>query len=201
MPTRRNLMLTVGGLVSVAGCTGPSANADARTSDGGETTSTDKSDDPVSPAESEQGPTGTVRQFYRALITADVESLNATLVHPESPTYPLKSHHLPPDAFQKFSEVTIGTTEEVSVQDMVVQRLFPNVTQTLDMKRAMNVDEIQYVHTTFYLKKPDEEQAYEANTVDYTVRDDDQWYVRYNVSRSTHGSGDLNQTASPNGTA
>jgi hypothetical protein len=41
--------------------------------------------------------------------------------------------------------------------------------------------------TTFYLKKPDEERAYEAETVDYTVEDDDQWYVRYDASRPTHG--------------
>jgi len=35
-----------------------------------------------------------------------------------------------------------------------------------DWKEEMGVDRLQYVHTTFYVKKPDDEQAYEADTVD-----------------------------------
>lgn len=181
MPSRRGFLAAVGGIATLAGCTAgrtdPAATEDTR--------ETPTADDAESPDLS-RGPTGTVRQFYRALLAENVDALNATIVHPKSPTYPVESKHVPPAAFTEFEDIRIAKVEAVSVQDLVVQRL-GNPTRLSDWKEAMGVDSIRYVHTTFYVEKPEEDGSYEANTVDYTVSDDDRWYVRYDASKATHG--------------
>jgi len=174
----------VGGIATLAGCTAgdnrsPSASPTEPTEPSATTNDEQHSVDP------RRGPAGTVRQFYRALLAENVDALNAVIVHPKSPTYPVEPEHVPPAAFSEFADVQIANVEEVSVQALVVQRL-GNPTRLGDWKESMNADSVQYVHTTFYTKTPDEEQAYEANTVDYVVEDDG-WYARYDASRSTHG--------------
>jgi len=184
MPSRRAFLAAVGGIATLAGCTAgrnrPASTPSNETTDQSATAADDEG--LVDPR---RGPTGTVRQFYRALLAENVDALNATIVHPKSPTYPVESAHVPPAAFTEFEDVQIASVEEVSVQDLVVQRL-GNPTQLSDWKEAMDADNIQYVHTTFYVTKPDEEGSYEANTVDYAVEDDG-WYVRYDASKATHG--------------
>ena len=185
MPSRRAFLAGVGGIATLAGCTAgrnrPASTPPNETADRSTT-----ADDDEGIVEARRGPTGTVRQFYRALLAENVDALNATIVHPESPTYPVESEHVPPAAFTEFEDIQIASVEEVSVQDLVVQRL-GNPTRLGDWKEAMDADRVQYVHTTFYVTKPDEEGSYEANTVDYTVEDDDRWYVRYDATKSTHG--------------
>ena len=185
MPSRRAFLAGVGGIATLAGCTAgrnrPASTPPNETADRSTT-----ADDDEGIVEPKRGPTGTVRQFYRALLAENVDALNATIVHPESPTYPVESEHVPPAAFTEFEDIQIASVEEVSVQDLVVQRL-GNPTRLGDWKEAMDADRVQYVHTTFYVTKPDEEGSYEANTVDYTVEDNDRWYVRYDATKSTHG--------------
>ena len=185
MPSRRAFLAGVGGIATLAGCTA-GGNRPASTPPNETTDQSATTDDDEGIIEPERGPTGTVRQFYRALLAKNVDALNATIVHSESPTYPVESEHVPPTAFSEFADVQIVSVEEVSVQDLVVQRL-GNPTQLGDWKDAMGVDKIQYVHTTFYVTKPDEGGTYEANTVDYAVEDDERWYVRYDATKSTHG--------------
>ena len=185
MPSRRAFLAGVGGIATLAGCTAgrnPPASTPPNETAGQSATV----DDDEGIVEPKRGPTGTVRQFYRALLAENVDALNATIVHPESPTYPVESEHVPPAAFTEFEDIQIASVEEVSVQDLVVQRL-GNPTRLGDWKEAMDADRVQYVHTTFYVTKPDEEGSYEANTVDYTVEDNDRWYVRYDATKSTHG--------------
>jgi len=184
MPSRRAFLASVGGIATLAGCTaGRNRSASTPSNEtAGQSATGDDDEQLVDPS---RGPTGTVRQFYRALLAENVDALNATIVHPKSPTYPVESAHVPPAAFTEFEDVQIASVEEVSVQDLVVQRL-GNPTQLGDWKEAMDADSIQYVHTTFYVTKPDEEGSYEANTVDYAVEDDG-WYVRYDASKATHG--------------
>ena len=184
MPSRRGFLTAVGGIATLAGCTAGTNQQPARSpSDQTEPSAT--ADDESPTPDPSRGPTATVQQFYRALFAENVDALNAVIVHPESPTYPVKSEHVPPAAFNEFTDVQIAGVEDVSVQDLVVQRL-GNPTQLGDWKEAMDANSVQYVHTTFYVKKSGEQQAYEANTVDYAVEDDG-WYVRYNASKPTHG--------------
>ena len=183
MPSRRAFLAAVGGIATLAGCTA-GRNRPASTPSN-ETTGQSTTGDEQHSVDPRRGPTGTVRQFYRALLAENVDALNGVIIHPKSPTYPVEPEYVPPAAFSEFEDVQIANVEEVSVQDLVVQRL-GNPTQLGDWKEAMEADSAQYVHTTFYVKRPDEEQAYEANTVDYTVEDDG-WYVRYDASKATHG--------------
>ena len=187
MPSRRAFLAAVGGIATLTGCTA-GGNQSPATSPSEPTAPSAATDDEQHSVDPRRGPTGTVRQFYRALLAENVNALNATIVHPKSPTYPVESEHVPPAAFTEFADVQIASSEEVSVQDLVVQRL-GNPTQLGDWKEAMDADGVQYVHTTFYVTKPDKEGSYEANTVDYTVEDDG-WYVRYDASKSTHGQAD-----------
>ena len=186
MPSRRAYLAAVGGIATLAGCTA-GGNQQPATSPSETPNSSATPADEQRSVDPRRGPTGTVRQFYRALLAENVDALNAVIVHPASPTYPVESKHVPPKAFQEFSDIQIASVEEVSVQDRVVQRLFANVTRTSRMRKAMGADGLQYVHTIFYVETADEEGSYEADTVDYTVEDDDRWYVRYNASKATHG--------------
>jgi len=184
MPSRRVFLASVGSIATLAGCTA-GGNRSSATSPSEPTEQSATADSEQHSVDPRRGPTGTVRQFYRALLAENVDALNATIVHPKSPTYPVESKHVPPAAFTEFADVQIASVEEVSVQDLVVQRL-GNPTRVGDWKEAMEADSIQYVHTTFYVTNPDEKGSYEANTVDYTVEDDG-WYVRYDASKATHG--------------
>ena len=184
MPSRRTFLTAVGGIATLAGCTA-GGNQSSATSPSEPTEPSATTEDEQHNVDPRRGPTGTVRQFYRALLAENVDALNAVIVHPKSPTYPVESEHVPPAAFTEFEDVQIASVEEASVQDLVVQRL-GNPTRLGDWKEAMEADSIQYVHTTFHVTKPDEEGSYEANTVDYTVKDDG-WYVRYDASKATHG--------------
>ncbi|TQQ83511.1 hypothetical protein EGH24_01595 [Halonotius terrestris] len=185
MMHRRDYLLAVGATVGLAGCTAGSNRPD---DSGRNATDTDSesTDEIETDPETTVTPTERVRQFYRALLAENTDALNAKIVHPASPTYPVAESHVPPEAFTQFEDVKIASVEEVSVQDMVVQRL-GNPMQMKDWKEELGADDLQYVHTTFYVKKPGEEQAYEADTVDYAVEDDGIWYVRYDASKSTHG--------------
>lgn len=183
MPSRRTFLCAVGGIATLAGCTAGGNQPLSTAGDEPVEGPTTDADTPVD--KPDRGPAGTVRQFYHALLAENIDALNATIVHPESPTYPVTAEHVPPTAFTKLEDVQIAGVETVSVQDLVVQRL-GNPTRLGDWKEAMDVEGTQYVHTTFYVTKPGEEGAYEADTVDYTVRDDG-WYVRYDASKPTHG--------------
>lgn len=188
MTTRRSFIIAFGTAVSTAGCVAPSNESGGTTSDRPVDTSVDSnSDDTQLDSTQDRSPTGTVRQLYRALIHSDIDRLNTELIHPASPTYPVQSSYLPPEAFREYSRVIIDSAETVSVQSRIVQRLATNV-YVDEIMQAMGVDDVEYVHTTFYLKKPEEERAYEANTVDITVAEDTQWYVRYNARKSTHAA-------------
>jgi hypothetical protein len=183
MPSRRAFICAVGGIATLAGCTGGDRSTNGELPNETAATATADDEQLVDP---KRGPAETVRQFYRALLAENVDALNATIVHPESPTYPVESKHVPPAAFTEFEDVQIASVKRVSVQDRVVQQL-GNPTRLRDWKEAMDADSVQHVHTTFYIKKSGEEQAYEANTVDYTVTDGEGWYVRYDATKSTHG--------------
>ena len=193
MPSRRTFLAGVGGIATLAGCTAGGSRSVARspneTADSSSTTG-----DGEGVVDPKRGPTATVRQFYRALLAENVDALNTKLVNPKSPTYPVEAKHVPPAAFQGFSEVQIAAVEEVSVQDRVVQQL-GEPTKLRDWKEELAAERLQYVHTTFYVKKPDETQEYEANTVDYTVETDNRWDVRYDTNRSTHGRDAGSETA------
>lgn len=185
MMRRRDYILAVGATVGLAGCTAGNDRPDTTNSNstdtGSESTGRIETD-----SETNIGPTARVGQFYRALLAENTDVLNTEIIHPKSPTHPVTASHVPPKAFTQFEEVRVASVEEVSVQNMVVQRLGDPL-KVKDWKQAMGVDDFQYVHTTFYTKKPDEKKAYEANTVDYTVKDDENWYVRYNAKKPTHG--------------
>lgn len=124
-------------------------------------------------------PESTAWRFYEALLGEEVNALNDRLVHPESPSYPVVAADLPPAKFTQFETVRIADSKAVSVQDRVVQQLYPNVTRTSRTRKEMGADRMQYVHTRFYITRPDDDGIYEADTVDYLVEDDDRWYVRY----------------------
>jgi len=192
MPSRRRFLAVVGGIATLAGCTAggnrSTATTPNETADSSATSVEERIVDP------KRGTTGTVRQFYRALLAENVDALNTKLVHPKSPTYPVQSDHLPPAAFQGFSDIQIAAVEEVSVQDRVVQRLFADVGRSSRMRKAMGADRLQYVHTKFYVETAETGDPYEADVVDYTVEADDRWYIRYNADRSIHGQGADDQT-------
>ena len=191
MVTRRTLLATLGGSVVLAGCLSGGADPTAAV----EPTETDRSDDrpegvELEPTETDRpddrpevveptDPESTAWRFYEALLGAEVGALNDRLVHPESPGYPVSAADLPPERFTQFETVRIADTEAVSVQDRVVQQLYPNVTRTSRTRKAMGADRMQYVHTRFYITRPDDDGIYEADTVDYLVEDDGRWYVRY----------------------
>lgn len=168
---RRKLLVALGGAVGLAGCaadTAPTAESDNTPTE------------PAEPAISDSlGPKATTARFYEALFAEDLTALNERLVHPESPTYPLEPKHVPPEAFDEFDDITLGNMEEVSVQDRVVHRLYHNVSHSSRTRREMGAQRLQYVHTTFHVSRADEEQWYAVDVVDYLVRDDDIWYVRY----------------------
>jgi hypothetical protein len=187
MPSRRDVLLAVGATVALAGCTAGSNRPETgqQTDGTGGSESTDGIETEPEP-ETAVSPTERVRQFYRALLAANTDALNTKIVHPASPTYPVTESHVPPEAFSEFEDVQIASVEEVSVQDRIVQRLGKPM-EMRDWKEEMGVDRLQYVHTTFYVKKPDDEQPYEADTVDYAVEDDETWYVRYDANKVTHG--------------
>ena len=187
MPSRRAFICGVGGIAMLAGCTGGNRSTNSETPN--ETAAAATADDKQR-VDPKRGPTETVRQFYRALLAENVDALNTKIVHPESPTYPVTADQVPPAAFETLSDIQIASVKEVSVQDQIVQRLFANVTRTSRMRKAMGADGLQYVHTTFYVETADKEGSYEADTVDYTVEDNDRWYVRYNAGKTTHGRPD-----------
>ena len=191
MVTRRTLLATLGGSVALAGCLSGGADPTAAV----EPTETDRPDDrpegvELEPTETDRpddrpegveptDPESTAWRFYEALLGAEVGALNDRLVHPASPGYPVSAADLPPERFTQFETVRIADTEAVSVQDRVVQQLYPNVTRTSRTRKAMGADRMQYVHTRFYITRPDDDGIYEADTVDYLVEDDGRWYVRY----------------------
>ena len=191
MVTRRTLLATLGGSVALAGCLSGGSDPTAAV----KPTETDRPDDrpegvELEPAATDRpddrpeiveptDPESTAWRFYEALLGGEVGALNDRLVHPESPGYPVSAADLPPERFTQFETVRIADTEAVSVQDRVVQQLYPNVTRTSRTRKAMGADRMQYVHTRFYITRPDDDGIYEADTVDYLVEDDGRWYVRY----------------------
>lgn len=234
MISRRTLVATVGGMAALGGClsgTDPGeADADSQQNTGETEPTADETDEAeVEPPETTD-PVTTTRLFYEALVTGDKDALNEWFVHPESPTYPIEDHHLPPAQFEPFETVQIVDIQEVSVQDRIVQRLFPEVTRSSRIRRELGASRLQYVHTTLYATlaedatppgvnktdetdeiavdetdtepedlddneitvedaeadddgepaaDSDEPTVYVADTVDYLVRDDGNWYVRY----------------------
>ncbi|WP_253737486.1 hypothetical protein [Halohasta salina] len=179
MLTRRTLLSTLGGSVALASCLSGDSDPAAAV----EPTEPDRPNDRTVAADRTEtvdrtDPESTAWRFYETLLGGDVDALNG-LVHPESPGYPVAATDLPPERFTQFETVRIADTEAVSVQDRVVQRLYPNVTRTSRTRKAMGAERMQYVHTRFYITRPDDEGIYEADTIDYLVRDDGQWYVRY----------------------
>ena len=229
MISRRKLVATVGGVAALGGCLSgspPNAETDADSQREPDTTepTTEAVDDREPPETTD--PITTTRLFYEALVTGDKTALNGWLVHPESPTYPIEDHHLPPAQFEPFETVQIVDIQAVSVQDRIVQRLFPEVTRSSRIRREMGASRLQYVHTTMYATlaegatlpganesdeiavdeteadsealddseivvedgdnntpdtDSDEPTVYVADTVDYLVRDEGNWYVRYNI--------------------
>ena len=191
MVTRRTVLSTLGGSVALAGCL--SGGSDPTTAI--EPTETDRPGDrsedvEFEPTESDRpndrpevvelpNPESTAWRFYEALLGGEVGALNDRLIHPASPGYPVSAADVPPERFTQFETVRIADTEAVSVQDRVVQQLYPNVTRTSRTRKAMGADRMQYVHTRFYVTRPDDDGIYEADTVDYLVEDDGRWYVRY----------------------
>jgi|AntRauTorcE11897_2_1112592.scaffolds.fasta_scaffold02441_6 hypothetical protein len=176
MVSRRTLLSALGGAVAIAGClsAGPDPDSVAVV----EPAETDEPDDSAAAVEPTD-PESTAWRFYEALLGGEVDALNDRLVHPESPGYPVAAADLPPERFTQFETVRIADTEAVSVQDRIVQQLYPNVTRTSRTRKAMGADRMQYVHTQFYITRPDDDGVYEADTVDYLVEDDGRWYVRY----------------------
>ena len=231
MISRRTLMATVGGVAALGGCLSGSApteaDADSQQDAGEPGPAGDEVADPEPPETTD--PITTTRLFYEALITGNKAALNEWFVHPESPTYPIEDHHLPPAQFEPFEMVQIVDIRAVSVQDRIVQRLFPEVTRSSRIRREMGASRLQYVHTTMYAtlaegatlsganetdeiavdeteadseelddsemtvdddgagddSDPDTDSngptVYVADTVDYLVRDDGNWYVRYTI--------------------
>jgi len=230
MISRRNLVAAVGGMAALGGClseAAPTAEADADSQQGTNKTEPAADDvDEVEPPE-RTDPVSTTHLFYEALITGQRDALNEWFVHPNSPTYPIEDDQLPPAQFEPFETVQIVDIREVSVQDRVVQRLFPDTSRSSRIRREMGASRLQYVHTTLYAtladgatppgtnetdeitadadaaedaddeisvdgdaEKSDEAEpdadtdeptTYVAETVDYLVRDDGQWYVRYDA--------------------
>jgi len=185
MVSRRTLLAMIGGTTAVAGCLSGTADRSASAADGpleaDDPTAPEPATDDGSTAGSDvdrTDPEPTAWRFYEALLGGETEALNG-LIHPESPGYPVVDADLPPARFTEFETVRIAETAAVSVQDRVVQQLYPNVTRTSRTRKAMGAERMQYVHTRFYITRPDDEGIYEADTVDYLVRDDDRWYVRY----------------------
>lgn len=181
MVSRRRLLAALGGAVAIAGCLSGRPDPDPATVV--EPTEPDRSDDRTATVDRTEtvdrtDPESTAWRFYVALLGGETEALNG-LIHPESPGYPVAAAEVPPERFAGFETVRIADTEAVSVQDRVVQRLYPNVTRTSRTRKAMGAERMQYVHTRFYITRPDDEGVYEADTVDYLVRDDGEWYVRY----------------------
>jgi len=252
MISRRTVLAALGGTAALAGCL-------STTDQPAETTDSELSDDEQPPLDDNQtavdgeqppldnesttepldrsDPVAVVRGFYEALFTGQTTVLNEWYVHPESPTYPIEAHHLPPPQFEQVETATIVSIEPVSVQDRVVQQLFANVTHSGRIRREMGAERLQYVHTTFYVtlseepKSPaetdgididsdtvdeetvsestvesgeielddstesgetnadngtgsdktttDEPSVYVGDAVDYLVRDDGNWFVRY----------------------
>ena len=174
MLTRRTLLATLGGSVALAGC----LSGDPEPTAAVEPAEPAQPDDRTASIEPTD-PESTAWRFYEALLGGEVAALNDRLIHPESPGYPVAAAGLPPARFTRFETVRIADTEAVSVQDRVVQRLYPNVTRTSRTRKAMGAERMQYVHTRFYITRPDDDGVYEADTVDYLVRDEGLWYVRY----------------------
>lgn len=171
MLPRRTVLVALGGAVGLAGCTAdaePQATSENATNEPAEWSIPDS-----------LGPKATTVRFYEALFAENLPALNERLVHPKSPTYPLEPTHVPPAAFDEFDDITLGEIEEVSVQDRVVHRLYHNVSHSSRNRRAMGAERLQYVHTTFHVSRADEDAWYAVDVVDYLVRDDDIWYVRY----------------------
>ena len=181
MLPRRRVLAALGGAMTLAGCAGTTAPTDGEAVEN----STEPEPDPLPPAD--LSPKATTIHFYDALFAADLTALNERLVHPKSPTYPLESDHVPPAAFDEFADITLGDIEEVSVQDRVVHRLYHNVSHSSRNRRAMGAERLQYVHTTFHVSRADEDAWYAVDVVDYLVRDDDVWYVRYTDRFSNTG--------------
>ena len=181
MVSRRTLLAALGGSVGLVGCLSrtpdPAAIADPAAPDRSEDSPDGRPDD--SPAVEPTDPESTAWRVYEALLGGEADALNDRLIHPESPGYPVAAAELPPARFRQFETVRIADTEAVSVQDRVVQRLYPNVTRTSRTRKAMGAERMQYVHTRFYITRPDDDGVYEADTVDYLVRDEGVWYVRY----------------------
>ena len=194
MVTRRTLLATLGGSVALAGCLSGGSDPTAAV----EPTETDQSSDrpegvELEPAATDRpddrsevveptDPESTAWRFYEALLGGEVGALNDQLIHPASPGYPVSAADVPPERFTQFETVRIADTEAVSVQDRIVQQLYPNVTRTSRTRKAMGADRMRYVHTRFYITRPDDDGIYEADTVDYLVEDDGRWYVRYEGS-------------------
>lgn len=233
MISRRTLLAALGGTAALAGCVStteqPSQTTDTHETDREQ--STVDNEPPVEPPD-RTDPIAVVRGFYEALFTGDIAALNEWYVHPESPTYPVESEHVPPSQFDQIETATIVSMEEVSVQDRVVQQLFADVGRSSRIRRQMGAQRLQYIHTTFYVTLTDDESdptevdtpeididdetvdhdasddpelnqstsddstvtqnetessdtesdeptVYVADTVDYLVRDDGHWYVRY----------------------
>jgi len=229
MISRRKLVAAVGGVAALGGCLSgspPTAEADADSEQSANRTEpvAEEIAEPEPPERTD--PVTTTRLFYEALITGQKAALNRWFVHPESPTYPIEDHHLPPAQFEPFETIQIVDIRAVSVQDRIVQRLFPEVTRSSRIRREMGASGLQYVHTTLYATlaadatlpganesdeiavdetdtesealddseitvdsdaadpeeaDSDEPTVYVADTVDYLVRDDGQWYIRYNA--------------------
>ena len=176
MVSRRRLLSALGGAVAIAGCL--SGRPDPDPAAAVEPADPDRSDDRTATVD-RTDPESTAWRFYEALLGGEADALNDRLIHPESPGYPVAAADLPPARFRQFKTVRIADTEAVSVQDRVVQRLYPNVTRTSRTRKAMGAERMQYVHTRFYITRPDDDGVYEADTVDYLVRDEGVWYVRY----------------------
>ncbi len=225
MVSRRTLLATVGGAAALGGCL---SGADAGSDPEADQPATDDTEPVDAEPPDTTDPITTTRLFYEALVTGDKAALNEWFVHPESPTYPIEDHHLPPERFEPVETVQIASMEAVSVQDRVVQQLYPDVSRSSRTRREMGASRLQYVHTTFYVTLTDDaapQQAnesdeiavdnetvdageldddeievedgddaddsegdntdptvYVAETVDYLVRDDGQWYVRYDAT-------------------
>ena len=248
MISRRTVIAALGGTAALAGCLSttsqPAETTDSLSEDeqpplddeqtaldeqpAGENERTAVDDESTTEPPDRTDPIAVVRGFYEALFTGQTTALNEWYVHPESPTYPIESHQLPPPQFEQVETATIVSIEPVSVQHRVVQQLFANVTHSSRIRREMGAQRLQYVHTTFYVtlsQEPnlsaetdgvdidpdtvdeqmvsdselesdeielddgtgsdetttDEPSVYVADTVDYLVRDDGNWYVRYDT--------------------
>lgn len=226
MLSRRKLLAAVSGAVALSGCLSETEATSARSSENNQANDTESTttDSAVPEPPDRTDPTAVTHLFYEALLTGDKAALNEWFVHPESPSYPIEDHHLPPARFEPFETVQIVSIEEVSVQDRIVQQLFSEVSRSSRIRREMGGSRLQYVHSTFYLTlaedatppanesdeiavdetdteaedlddseitvdgdderiEPDSDEptVYVADAVDYLVRDDGNWYVRYSI--------------------